>query len=69
MFFISFAKLLVEYGWLTYGAASKPNLEPIDTAQRKILRVFYYKKQSDSLPNNSPIKMFRAFTEFMSKDF
>ena len=46
MFYNSFAKSVITYGLLIYGSAAKTNLAKIDSAQRRIFRAIFFKKNT-----------------------
>ena len=49
MFYNAYAKSIITYGLLIYGAAAKPNLSRIESVQRRILRAIFFRKRQDSL--------------------
>ena len=50
MFYISYAKPLINYGIIAYGATAKTNLSEIEMAQRRIMRAFFFsRKKMDSI--------------------
>ena len=49
MFCNSYAKSLIYYGIIVYGATTKTNLSKIETAQRRIMRAIFFKKKMDSI--------------------
>ena len=49
MFYNSYAKSLIIYGIIAYGATAKTNLSKIEIAQRRIMRAIFFKKKMDSL--------------------
>ena len=49
LFYNSYAKSIISYGLLAYGATTKASIEPIEKAQRRIFPAMFFKKQSDSL--------------------
>ena len=51
LFYKTIAKPIIKYGLMNYGATAKTNLDPIEKAQRRILRAIFFKKQTDSLEN------------------
>ena len=51
LFYKTIAKPIIKYGLMNYGATAKTNLDPIEKAQRRILRAIFFKKQTDSLQN------------------
>ena len=44
LFYKSYAKPLITYGLLNYGSTTKTNLQPIENAQRRIIRAMFFKK-------------------------
>ena len=44
MFYKAFAESVILYGLILYGSALKTTLRSIDSAQRRILRAIYFKK-------------------------
>ena len=46
MFCNSYAKYLINYGTIAYGATAKPNLSKIEIAQRRIMRAISFKKKN-----------------------
>ena len=51
MFYKTTAKPMITFGVMVYSGTTMTNLEIIEKAQRKILRVFFYKMRCDSLQN------------------
>ena len=51
LFYNSYAKPLMLYGLFNYDSTSKTNLEPIDNAQKRIIRAIFFFKKSESLQN------------------
>ena len=49
LFYNSYAKAIISYGLLAYGATKKASLEPIEKTQWRIFRAMFFKNQSDSL--------------------
>ena len=49
MFYNAYAKSVIEYGILTYGSASKTDLQSINLSQKRIIRTIFRKKYSDSV--------------------
>ena len=49
MFYNSYAKTLINYGIIAYGATAKTNLSEIEMAQRRIMRAIFVKKKMDSI--------------------
>ena len=49
MFYNSYAKSLIKYGIIAYGATAKTNLSKIGMAQRRIMRAIFFKKKVDSI--------------------
>ena len=49
MFYNSYAKTLIKYGIIAYGATAKTNLSKIVMAQRRIMRAIFFKKKMDSI--------------------
>ena len=49
MFYNSYAKSLINYGIIAYGATAKTNLSKIEMAQRRIMRAIFFKKKIDSI--------------------
>ena len=49
MFYNAYAKSIIEYGILTYGSASKTDLQSINLLQKRIIRTVSRKKYSDSV--------------------
>ena len=49
MFYNSYAKSLVDYGIIAYGATAKTNLIKIEMAQRRIMRAIFFEKKMDSI--------------------
>ena len=49
MFSNSYAKSLINYGIISYGAMAKTNLSKIKQAQRRIMRAILFKKKVDSI--------------------
>ena len=45
LFYKSYAKPLITYGLLNYGSTTKTNLQPIENAQRRIIRAMFFKKK------------------------
>ena len=58
MFYNSFAKSIITYGILLYGTAYKSNMTKIEAVQRRILRAFFFKK------NSIPWKVCLLITKF-----
>ena len=51
MFYNSYAKTLINYGIIAYGATAKTNLSEIEMAQRGIMSAFFFKIKMDSITN------------------
>ena len=49
MIYNSYAKSLINYGIIAYGATAKTNLSKIEMAQRRINRAIFFKKKMDSI--------------------
>ena len=49
MFYNSYAKSLINYEIIAYGASAKTNLSRIEIAQRRIVRAIFFKKQMGSI--------------------
>ena len=49
MFYNCYAKSLINYGIIVYGATAKTNLSKIEMAQRRIMRAIFFKKKMDSI--------------------
>ena len=49
MFYNSYAKSLINYGIIAYGATAKLNLSKIEMAQGRIMRAIFFKKKMDSI--------------------
>ena len=49
MFYKSYAKSLINYEIIAYGASVKTNLSRMEIAQRRIVRAIFFKKQMDSI--------------------
>ena len=49
MFYNSYAKSLINYGIIAYGATAKTNLSKIEMAQRRTMRAIFFKKKMDSI--------------------
>ena len=49
MFYNEYAKSVITYGLLIYGAAAKTNLSRIESVQRRILQSYFFRKRQDSL--------------------
>ena len=49
MFYNSYAKSLINYRIIAYGATAKTNLSKIEMAQRRIMRAIFFKKKMDSI--------------------
>ena len=49
MFYNSYAKSLINYGIIAYGATAKTNLSKIEMAQRRLMRAIFFKKKMDSI--------------------
>ena len=45
MFYNAYAKSILDYAMLSYGAANKTSLSKIDMAQRRILKSFFSKER------------------------
>ena len=63
LFYKSYAKPLITYGLLNYGSTTKTNLQPIENAQRRIIRAMFFKKKSESLQNIIEDKKFPTVYE------
>ena len=46
MLYNSYAKSLINYGIIAYGATAKSNLSKIEIAQRRIMRATFFKKKT-----------------------
>ena len=72
MFYNSFAKTVICYGLLIYGAAAKSNLRKIEMAQRRILRAIFFKRKYDSLVNvlqkNNILSVFELYLVELIKE-
>ena len=51
LFYETMVKPIITYGLMIYGGTAKTNLEMIERAQRRILRVTFYEKRCDYLQN------------------
>ena len=49
IFYNSYAKSLIKYEIIAYGATAKTNLSKIEMAQRKIMTAIFFKKKKDSI--------------------
>ena len=49
MFDNSYAKSLIHYGIIAYGATAKTNLSKIEMTQRRKMRAIFSKKKMDSI--------------------
>ena len=49
MFYNSYAKSLINYGIIVYGATAKTNLSKIEMAQRRIRRAIFFKEKMESI--------------------
>ena len=49
MFYNPYAKSLINYGIIAYGATAKTNLSKIEMAQRRIIRAIFFKNKMDSI--------------------
>ena len=48
MLYDCYAKSLINYGIIAYGATAKTNWSKIEMAQRRIMRAIFFKKKMDS---------------------
>ena len=67
MFYNAYAKSIIPYGLLIYGAAAKTNLSRIESVQRRTLRAFFFQKTTRFLARNTCCEQnqycLRAFLE------
>ena len=74
MFYNVYAKSLINYGIIAYGATAKTNLSKIEMAQRRILRAIFFKKKmhsiTDVLREKGILTVYELyFAEFLKKLF